>query len=204
MITRFCVRVWSSKLDWTCSALLQLVERCSLIAEPHLSLVQDKIPRLVICCQLSIPSLDTDLGTWLLPRTLNSFHLSFLISINLFKAQKYGIHFSLMHKSTLHAFVPFIDKPWIWLPHGFRIEIEPEELYWFDLDNRLSIFSTLFFCNCRKGRKENSVFMIHQYWTFQIKRDNSRKSFLITFGSDLTVQRHCRQMIYIADITFEV
>ena len=27
MITRFCVRVWSSKLDWTCSALLQLVER---------------------------------------------------------------------------------------------------------------------------------------------------------------------------------
>ena len=105
MITRFCVSVWSSKLDWTCSALLQLVERCWLRPMNDLLLVPAQISRFIIGCQIFIQILDTDLVTWLPPRTLNSFHLSILISMKVIQALKYGLHFQHYKKTEKgHAF----------------------------------------------------------------------------------------------------
>ena len=105
MITRFCVSVWSSKLDWTCSALLQLVERCWLRPMNDLLLVPAQISRFIIGCQIFIQILDTDLVTWLPPRTLNSFHLSILISMKSYSSTEIRVtshHYKKTEKA--HAF----------------------------------------------------------------------------------------------------
>ena len=100
MITRFCVRVWSSKLDWTCSALLQLVERCRLRPMTYLLLVTELVTLLFHW----LPNIHPNPWHWLGDLAASS-HFEFISYVNLdiyeklFKHWNTGYIFNNIRKS---------------------------------------------------------------------------------------------------------
>ena len=174
MITRFCVSVWSSKLDWTCSALLQLVERSWLRPMNDLLLVSARISRFIIGCQIFIQILDTDLVTWLPPRTLNSFHLSILISMKSYSSTEIGVTFSTFtrkQKSTCFWIESLSKTKYLRLYlEDFGQSIFGTLIWNFDWANWTRVCQ--FYQHCCftiTATEENIVPIRHQYWTFQIK-----------------------------------